>query len=223
MRASRFRIDRYANALSELTTDKQCTCELMPQTELHENKHEKIEMRRSLIVALGFATLGALSVTQPLFAASAQLNHPAPAPATYGKKSMVVGRTAVSPMVVRSPAVAVRPPAVAVRSPAVAVRSPAGAVRSPAVAVRSPAVAVPSPAGAVPPKAGLSLAKTGTLPMAARVAEPTLPNSKLSKSQQAPASGAGETPTFVSRRPEPNSRCRPAPGVLFCDQLPFSP
>ena len=36
-------------------------------------------MRKSLIVALGSATFGVLSVTQPLFAASALLNHPAPA------------------------------------------------------------------------------------------------------------------------------------------------
>jgi hypothetical protein len=36
-------------------------------------------MRRSLIVALGFATLGVLSAPQPLFAASALMNHPAPA------------------------------------------------------------------------------------------------------------------------------------------------
>jgi hypothetical protein len=35
-------------------------------------------MRKSLILALGFATLGVLSAPQPLFAASALMNHPAP-------------------------------------------------------------------------------------------------------------------------------------------------
>jgi hypothetical protein len=45
---------------------------------------------------------------------------------------------------------------------------------------------------------------------------PECPDSRLSNSQQAPASGAGETPTFTSRIRAQLPAASSAPGVLFC-------